>query len=107
MSFSLDSRLVAAYGGGRAKVWRVQSEQQIADLGSPGWLHALIPTPGGNFLLLGATPDSLKLWDIASSREVSEITPDGAALSIALDSAGERVAAATDRGLINIWEAAR
>lgn len=107
VSFSSDSRLVAAGGGGRAKVWNIQSKQEVVDLGAPGWLHALIPAPSGNFLLLGATPDSLKLWDVAKSRLLSEITPNGAALSIALAPDGDRIAAATDRGLIKIWEAAR
>ena len=107
VSFSPDSRLVAAAGSGRAKVWNVQSKQKVADLRAPGWLHALIPAPSGNFLLLGATPDSLKLWDVARSKEVSEITPNGAALSIALAADGERMAAATDRSFIQIWEAAR
>lgn len=104
VSFSPDGRRVAAAGSGQAKVWDVQTRQEVSSLGAPGWLHKLIPASGGSFFLLGATSDYLRLWNVEQSKKLLEIRPKGPAFSIALAAEGRRFAAATDSGLISIWE---
>jgi WD40 repeat protein len=104
VAFSRDGRFLAAAGLNQVKLWEVGGWRQVQSLEIPGWLHALAFTGDDRCLALAATPEAVKLWDMARSAVLVTLPHEQPARFLAVAPGGGRVATATESGTLRIWE---
>ena len=95
-----DGKQIVA-GGYGVKAWELDSSAKPLSFVSPDWIYALAITPDGQWVIAGSFEHTLKVWELASGRELGilgisrnrpslvqsiAVTPDGRrAISAALD----------------------
>ncbi|MFN0129954.1 MAG: protein kinase domain-containing protein [Verrucomicrobiales bacterium] len=111
LAFSPDSRLLVAVSdreGGR--IWDVLARERIADLG--GFLqgtYAATFSTDSRRLALGSTGDeAIKIWDLASQRELVTLEGSGSFYhTIRFSRDGTLLAASNLQGRLSFWRAPR
>jgi endonuclease YncB( thermonuclease family) len=107
--FSEDAKLLAAaYGEPAAKLWRVETRQEI--LRGPHdeedrWCRAVAIAPNGAVLASGDAGGNLKLWDVASKKLITTLhdTADDGTTGLAFTNDGKSLIHG-GRGGIHVWD---
>jgi WD40 repeat protein len=115
LAFSPDGRTIAAgCGDGQVHLWRPFAESAVSTLKAKGrketWSVAF--SPDGRTLAVGyddqSVPnrDTLKLWDVATGRELADLRGHGAMVSsVTFAPDGQTLISAGYDWLIKIWDA--
>jgi WD40 repeat protein len=107
LAFSPDGRQLAGASAGQVRVWDLAEGNAIRTENSPGWLHALTPSPGGRFLSLGAAANSLEFKTVGDPAKPGPLPGGIKARSVALSADGKRAAAAGGDGRVAVWDTGR
>src|SRR5437763_4175078 len=91
---------------------RTQRMTSIADCGSrehlqghPGWIEAVTFAPDGKLLAFGSRDGTIKLWDMATSRELASLTEHkNHLLAVAFSPDGKMLASGGHEQTIKLWE---
>jgi WD40 repeat protein len=110
LAFSRDGSLLAADGaGGRsATVWNVASRKLVARLPHSLILGSVAIDPGDKLLATSAADGKVRLWDIASQRQIGVAFPgaeNGSGINVsAFGPSGKRLIAVYDTGTAFVWD---
>jgi WD40 repeat protein len=106
--FSPDGRLVVTASlDGSARIWDVQSGQELKRFLHPDRVTFAAPSPDWSRLLTTGTEGIVLLWDVASGerlRQLSRAMPVAGAAEAAFSPDGRLVMVKTAEG-VNVWEA--
>jgi WD40 repeat protein/serine/threonine protein kinase len=103
-----DGHTTIAAGGDEVRVWDAGSGTLLKTMtGAEGEVHALLPLPGGRFLLVAAEKGPLAVWDLLSGQRVRSWTRHpGVATSLALVPGGRLVVSGASDRVVRLWDAA-
>lgn len=106
VSISRDGKILAAGFGDAAVLWDMASGERlhvIKVLGKSGFLFPVEFAPDGRTLATGGHDGMLRLWDVASGKEISFFQVGGGYVkSLAFAPQGDLLAAATSRGDVTV-----
>ncbi len=85
--------------------WKRRSNSELMVLrGHTGWSTGVAFTNDGRFLASGSTDGSVRIWDLATRRELkSLIGPKAAVHALAISPDGKKLATASDDDTLRIW----
>jgi len=110
VSISRDGRILAAGFDDAAVLWDMPSGERlhvIKVLGKPTFLAPLELAPDGRTVATGGHDGTLKLWDVASGKEISSFQVGGGTVqSLAFAPQGDLLAAGTSRGDVTVVDLA-
>jgi WD40 repeat protein len=107
VAFSPDGALLAAAGSGErfATLWEVASGRLVGRLRHPTYVVALRFDPQGRTLATAATDGTVRLWDLASQRQLGVALPGGEQWSVlAFNPAGTDLVAFYGDGTGLVWD---
>jgi WD40 repeat protein len=110
LAFSRDGSLLAAGGaGGRsATVWNVASRKLVARVPHSLVVGSVAIDPGDKLLATSAADGKVRLWDIASQRQIGVAFPgaeNGSGINVsAFDPSGRSLIAVYDTGTAFVWD---
>jgi WD40 repeat protein len=110
LAFSRDgSRLAASGVGERAvRVWEVGSRRLLGRLPHPHFVGSLAFDPAGRTLATDAADGKVRLWDLASLRQIGRPLPgaeNGTGSNVsAFDPSGNHLIAVYDSGTAFVWD---
>jgi WD40 repeat protein len=107
MAFSPDGRLLAvvSWTEGRITVWDATTGKEVAAWRAhDGFANGLAFAPGGRVLATTGSDRAVRLWDVATGRQLTELTHDGAyALAFSPDGAALTTTGTRDRQ-VKVWD---
>jgi WD40 repeat protein len=109
VAFSGDGSLLAAGGVGDRQItlWDVTTHKQVARLPHPIFLGSVAFDPTGRTLATSAFDGKVRLWDIASQRQIGVALPgaeNGTGTNVsAFDPSGNHLIALYDSGPAFVW----
>jgi WD40 repeat protein len=110
VAFSPDGSLLAAGGGGDRSVtlWDVASRKLVGRLPHPIFVASVAFDPAGRTLATSAFDDKVRLWDLASLRQIGTALPgaeNGSGTNVsAFDPSGNHLIALHDSGVAFVWD---
>jgi WD40 repeat protein len=110
LAFSPDGRLLAASGTGDRQVtlWDVATRKRVGRLPHPIFIASMAFDPAGRTLATSAADGKVRLWDLASQREIGVPLPgaeNGTGTNIsAFDPSGNHLIAFYDSGAAFVWD---
>jgi WD40 repeat protein len=110
VAFSADGSLLAAGGVGDRQVtlWDVATRKRVGRLPHPSFIGSVAFDPAGRTLATSALDGKVRLWDVASQREIGVALPgaeNGTGTNIsAFDPSGNHLIALYDSGPAFIWD---
>jgi WD40 repeat protein/DNA-binding SARP family transcriptional activator len=107
LAFSPDGALLAAAGSGErfATLWEVASGRLVGRLRHPTYVVALRFDPQGRTLATAATDGTVRLWDLASQRQLGVALPGGEQWSVlAFNPGGTDLVAFYGDGTGLVWD---
>gem|GEM_PF-1139054 len=113
-TFSVDSigfsptglLLASASREGSAKIWDVRQRRPLVSLASLLGVHSLTFSPGGQRLATGSVGlEAVKLWDVATFREVTSLEAEVVLRLIRFSWDGSTLVGASDDGTLFVWRA--
>jgi WD40 repeat protein len=110
VAFSPDGSLLAAGGVGDRSVtlWDVASRKLVGRLPHPIFLASVAFDPAGRTLATSAFDDKVRLWDLASLRQIGVALPgaeNGSGTNAsAFDASGNHLIALHDSGVALVWD---
>lgn len=99
--------LLAVMTGAEVKIWDYREGAPLRTLGDPGpdFVWSMAFSPDGKLLATGCWDSVVRLWDVASGRQVQQFDWDlGRAHAVAFSPDGMTAAAAGDSGEIVIFD---
>lgn len=115
-AFSPDGRLLLTAGADRTlKVWDVATKTEVrtlsghragsGDIGRlAAWVTACAVSPDGSFAVSASSDRTLKLWDLATGREIGTLRGhDGIVHTCAIGPDGSLIASGDSDGTVRIW----
>ena len=109
MAFSPDGSRLAAGGVGdrQATIWDVASGKLVGRLPHPNFVTSVAFDPAGRTLATSATDFKIRLWDLASQRQIGSPLPGsetGSGTNVsAFDPSGNHLIAVYDSGAAFVW----
>jgi WD domain, G-beta repeat len=110
LAFSPDGSVLAAGGVGDRAVtlWDVATHRQVGRLPHPTFLASVAFDPAGKTLATATVDDKVRLWDLASSRQIGVALPgaeNGSGSNVAaFDPSGNHLIALHDSGTAFVWD---
>ena len=110
LAFSRDGSMLAAGGaGGRsATVWNVASRKLVARVPHSLIVGSVAIDPGDKLLATSAADGKVRLWDIATQRQIGVAFPgaeNGSGINVsAFDPSGKHLIAIYDTGTAFVWD---
>jgi WD40 repeat protein/Flp pilus assembly protein TadD len=108
--FTPDGRRVLTASGGAARLWDVATGAEVARLSHGKAVRAVALSPDGRRVVTVADDRTVRVWEAATGRPVSEIpAQEGDVLAVAFSGDANRVGTATRKAVheirLQIWEA--
>jgi len=118
VAFSPDGKSIVATSGAMVRQWSVSTGKELRPVGTghEGAVSGLALSPDGKTAATAGGDNTVRLWDLASSREIRRFqgpTPEPAnavvglpprARSVAFSPDGEHLAAGWSEGSIHVWD---
>ena len=110
LAFSPDGSQLAASGIGERQVtlWNVASHKLIGRLPHPNFVSSIAFDPAGKTLATSAQDFKVRLWDLASQRQIGRPLPgaeNGTGTNVsAFDPSGHHLIAVYDSGAALVWD---
>ena len=105
LAFAPDGKTLASGSMAEVIVWDAPSGRQVRTLKHDNWLRSVAFSPDGRTLASGSIGGGLKLWDVASGRELRSLTGHTNHVNSATFSPdGTLLASASDDVTIKLWE---
>jgi WD40 repeat protein len=110
MAFSPDGSRLAAGGVGerQATIWDVASRKLLSRLPHPNFVTSVAFDPAGRTLATSAGDFKIRLWDLASQRQIGRPLPGsetGSGTNVsAFDPSGNHLIAVYDSGAAFVWD---
>ena len=112
VAFSPDGSLLAAGGVGERQVtlWNVASRKLVGRLPHPNFVGSVAFDPAGRTLATSAEDGKVRLWDLASQRQIGRPLPgaeNGTGMNLnvsAFDPSGNHLADVYDNGVAFVWD---
>ena len=81
ISWSADSKWIAAYADDRINLWDVATGDLLHRFNHKGWIRRIAISPDGKFLVTGEMNENFhRVWDIASEKELRRLPGSGRGL---------------------------
>ena len=106
IAFSPDGQTLASGSNGEVKLWKVATGSErrpMEPMSCEGWINSLAFAPGGQTLAAGSEYGLIRLWDVATGRNLQTLR--GLADSLNFSADGRTLASAGDK--IEFWSVAR
>jgi WD40 repeat protein len=109
IAFSPDGSRLATGSGKTIQLWDVETQDPIGSAmsGHADFVSALNFGPDNNRLISAAGDNTIRLWDVATGRSLSETPPEGnAIMSIDFSGDNEHVVSGNIDGDVRVWTVA-
>ncbi|HVN52880.1 MAG TPA: BTAD domain-containing putative transcriptional regulator [Anaerolineaceae bacterium] len=107
VAFSPDGKRVVSGGWDRsARVWDVQSGQEVSRLDHGGPVSAVAFSPDGKWVASASQDGTARVWEASSGRELARMTHQGKVWAVAFRPDGRWVVSGSEDGTARVWEAA-
>jgi WD40 repeat protein len=87
-----------------ARLWELQSGQEVARLGHADHVRAVAFSPSGQLLATASADHTARLWDVPSGREVARLSHDGAVDVGVFSHDGTALATASADHTARLWD---
>jgi WD40 repeat protein len=106
LAYSADGRLLAAGSTNRSvTVWRVETPEQVGQVPLGGAVCGVAFSPDGTRLACACADNTIRLLDVATLREVTELRGHGAYVhAVQFSPDGTRLASASGDHTVRIWD---
>jgi WD40 repeat protein len=110
IAFAADKRIAVSGGGdGQAKLWNVDTGQQVKSVVSrgvsmQGSITAVALTRDARIVARGTANGNVAIWDITSEKNLLDVGSLPGVVSLALSADGKRVAAGSADGTVLAWD---
>jgi WD40 repeat protein len=107
VAFSPDGRRALSGGGGSLYLWDLESGQKLDRWeGHTGWVRSVAFSPDGRHALSGSNDKSIRLWDMATGKELRCFLALNAVLSVAFSPDGRQALAGGCDQTVHMWDIA-
>jgi WD40 repeat protein/serine/threonine protein kinase len=105
LAYSADGHLIAAAMGGTVRLWDAQAHRELDVLPHGGKVYGMAFSPDGTRLAVGCADNTIRLWDVATRKEVAELRGHPAYVhAVAFSSDGTRLVSASGDFTVRIWD---
>jgi WD40 repeat protein len=110
-SVNCEGRLLMTHamrpGWHEIRLWDLEGSDSLVLKGHTSFVYPVAVSPDGKRVASGAWDGTVRLWDVETSEQLAALRPgQGAIYSLAFDSRGERLAAATADYSVFVWNQA-
>jgi WD40 repeat protein len=107
VAFSPDGKQILTAGDNIAVLWDIATGFEVrAFYGHSDLVTSAIFAPSGKEIVTGSDDHTIRIWDVASGREIRQINVDDAVESVSYSHDGTTIAAGTRSADILLWDAA-
>ena len=109
VAFSPDGRLLVSASKDRTiRLWRVDTQKQIAQLqGHTNWVHPVVFSADGKLLASASRDNTARLWDVATKTQIAELKGHiNWVRAVAFNSYGNLLASASEDKTVRLWDVA-
>jgi uncharacterized delta-60 repeat protein len=104
VAFSPDGRyVVSGSDDGTARVWSVETGQEVARVTHDGAVSAVAFSPDGKYVVSGGGDSTARAWEAQSGQEVARMTHEGWVNAVAFSPDGKYVVSGSDDGTAWVW----
>jgi WD40 repeat protein/serine/threonine protein kinase len=105
LAYSADGRLIAVSMTDSVRLWDTQTHQELAVLPHGGKVAGLAFSPDGTRLAVGCADNTIRLWDVASRKEVAELRGHANYVhAVAFSPDGTRLISASGDSTVRVWD---
>jgi WD40 repeat protein len=103
LRFSADGKRILTEAEDRLIGWSVEDEKVVGDVAVPRTVQSIAFSPDGRRVLTGGDDSNVRLWDLATGKQIALFDhPRGSPL-VAFTPDGTRAVAATDDGIVRVF----